>query len=70
VPKASHLRLTVFDLQGRVVWDDGGRDAAPGRWTLTWPGVGSEGGPVNPGLYLARVHLGAHVYRRRIALIR
>jgi len=62
--------LVVFDLQGRVVWDDGGQEAAPGRWTLTWPGRTSDGGPAAAGLYLARVHLGDHVYRRRIALIR
>jgi glucose/arabinose dehydrogenase/PKD repeat protein len=70
LPEAGRLRLVVYDLQGRMIWDDGGREANAGRWTLEWPGVTANGGPANPGMYLARVHLGKHVYHRRLALIR
>jgi hypothetical protein len=70
LPRPAAVRLAVYDLQGRLVWEDPERDTSPGRWTLAWSGVRGDGTRARPGLYLAQIQLGDRVYRRRIALVR
>jgi len=70
LPAAATVGFDVHDLQGRLVWraEDIRRD--PGRWTLRWPGVTSDGMRAAPGLYHARVRVNGTNHLRRIALLR
>jgi len=69
LPRPAEVEFQVLDLQGRVVHSEARRRFAAGRWTLVWDGrVAGAAGP--PGLYLARVRVGATAMTRRIALLR
>jgi hypothetical protein len=69
LPSDHEVRLSVLDVQGRVMWSGPPRNYSAGRWTLVWDGR-SAGGRVPPGVYLARVRVGSQSLLRRIAIIR
>jgi flagellar hook assembly protein FlgD len=51
--EASAVRVEVFDLSGRLLWqlDTGGQ--APGMYVFRWSGTLQRGGQAPPGVYLA-----------------
>jgi hypothetical protein len=70
LPAASRVRLQIFDLQGRTVWEDRDRSLPAGSWPLRWSGIGEGGDRARPGIYIARVTLGEQEFVRRISLVR
>ncbi|HEX7878695.1 MAG TPA: T9SS type A sorting domain-containing protein, partial [Candidatus Eisenbacteria bacterium] len=54
VPAPSHVKLTVFDIQGRAIATLADRSFDPGRYELSWNGEGNDG-RVPAGTYF--VHL-------------
>ncbi len=71
LPRAARVRFEVLDVAGRVVWGEPERALGAGNWTLRWPGTSRRGRPVDPGVYLARVHVDdATTFVRRVAVLR
>ncbi len=68
LPTSSRVEFDVIDIQGRIVWSQHSA-RAPGRWTLSWPGLLRDGSRAHPGVYLARVRTHGATFSRRIALI-
>ena len=68
VPKTSHVRLTVQDIQGRVVavLADGTFEA--GRYQVTWDGA--RRGAISPGLYFVRMSASGRSLVRRVVVVR
>ena len=52
-PRASAVRISIMDLQGRSVWSYRGAAAEP----VTWDGVSVTGKRASQGLYMVRVDL-------------
>jgi len=65
LPEASHVKLTVFDLQGRVVSElvNGMRDA--GVHEVTW-----DAGDLSSGLYFYRINAGDFSSVRKMVLVK
>jgi hypothetical protein len=60
IPENSDVRLTIYDVQGRVVHSITEHNRSPGRHAYTWSGTNQSGGPVETGIYFAKVEAGIH----------
>jgi hypothetical protein len=70
LPAAGRARLTVYDLQGRLVAVVLDR-VEPGGWrSVVWDGRNSAGRPVASGAYFARLEVGSTVEVRKIVVAR
>jgi hypothetical protein len=69
VPREARVRLTVVDLQGRVVatLEDGVRSA--GRYLSIWDGR-TSGRRAVAGMFFVRLDAGGRTFTRRLALTR
>jgi hypothetical protein len=66
LPRSGPVRLVVYDVRGHEVEVLVDRDLQAGRQTARWHGRDTEGRPVSPGVYFARLTLGAEVHVRKI----
>lgn len=67
----SHLRLAIYDAQGRIVRVLANGSLPPGPREYRWDGTGERGVAVEPGLYFVRLDLdGVTRGRGRIAILR
>jgi hypothetical protein len=55
LPSGGAVTLEIFDLQGRRVSELKRRDCPAGDIRFFWDGASASGGPVAPGVYLARL---------------
>lgn len=60
------VRVSIHDVQGRVVRVLERRALPVGESVLVWDGRGADGAPARPGVYLARWSVGAHAGTSRI----
>ena len=70
LPAASHTRLEIFDLRGRLVADLGERFRQAGPQSETWDGVDRQGRNLPSGVYLARISTPQSAALRKIVLAR
>ncbi len=70
LPRASHVRIEVFDVQGRRVAVVADGPAEAGRHAARWDGSGELGLRVPAGIYLCRMSAGDFRAERRISLMR
>jgi glucose/arabinose dehydrogenase len=68
LPENARVDLAIYDLQGRVVWNER-REQSAGHFNLIWSG-GTQGGPAPTGIYLARIAVNGRAYMRRFTLMR
>jgi uncharacterized protein DUF4331/flagellar hook capping protein FlgD len=68
LPANGHVKLEVFDVQGRIVRTLLDQDAAAGAFVTSWDGTTDGGARVVGGVYFARLTAGAQVTSRRIVL--
>jgi hypothetical protein len=61
LPRASHVDLGVFDLQGRQVAQIFKGDFPAGSFSRAWNGTDASGKRVNPGVYFYRLKAGPEV---------
>lgn len=54
-PGLSGAELRVFDLSGRLVQTVYMGAVSPGRGTVLWNGLGSDGNPLSPGVYVVLI---------------
>ena len=62
-------RLEVLDTMGRRVWNQSIATKADGTCSLLWDLTGENGTELMPGLYLARVSLGAMQRTSRLLVV-
>jgi hypothetical protein len=67
VPRASYVRVSIVDVQGREVAKLADGDYRPGRYTATWDAA-RAGGAGRGALYFARYQTPAGTYMRRIVV--
>lgn len=69
VPTPTHVKLEVFDAQGRRVRVLADASFAPGEHALAWDGTDAAGQRVRPGIYLYRMSTSAFREQRRMVLL-
>jgi hypothetical protein len=66
VPIQSHVRITVHDVQGRLVASLADGEYSPGRYQVTWNN--QRAGGVSPGMYFVRLQSPERTFVRRVVL--
>ena len=69
LPRATTVRARIYDARGRLVREFVTREYLPGRHVLVWDGVGDDGYKPRPGVYFARLVLGANEVTGKIVLL-
>ena len=69
-PRAGHLRVAVYDLEGRRIAQLADAVVAAGSHTLTWNGRDRDGHEAPPGVYLVRYSGFERESARRVVLTR
>jgi|GEM_PF-6106582 len=70
LPENAQVRLTIYDLQGRQVWQYGNTMSAAGWHTIKWNGRDAHGALVSTGMYFYRLQAGDFVQVRKMTLLR
>jgi uncharacterized delta-60 repeat protein len=70
LPRASEVKLVIFDVQGRAVRTLVNQSQQAGRYAITWDGRNERGEQVGSGVYLYQLRAGEFVQARRMALVR
>jgi parallel beta-helix repeat protein len=65
LPEASDVDLSVYDMQGRRVWQET-RSLSAGRSSLSWNGLSANRQRVGTGMYFVRAQVGGTVLLRRV----
>ena len=68
LPTSAHVRLDIFDLQGRRIRRLADRKYEAGRWSVEWNHCGGNGEPIGPGIYIYRVEAGSFRDDRKLVL--
>jgi hypothetical protein len=70
LPRAEHVHLAVYDLDGRRVRTLTDRPLDAGTHQLTWDGCNEEGAPLAPGVYFVRLEAGTVSRQQKVILMR
>ncbi len=70
LPVATHVRLGIYDVHGRLVQRLIDGEQAAGEHHAVWSGRDSEGLPVPSGIYFGLVEAGPHRATRRLIFVR
>jgi hypothetical protein len=68
-PVACDARLELFDLLGRRVAVAHDAPVGPGRHAIEWNGADASGARVRAGLYVCRLHAGAHWAEKKLLIV-
>lgn len=67
LPQASHVRLFIVDLRGRIVSRVIDNEVGPGRHTANWSGH-TDTGPAPAGIYFVIFEAGGHRFHKKLVL--
>lgn len=70
LPFATHVRIAVYDLSGRLVAVLLDRTAPPGRGEVTWDGNGINGSRVASGVCFVRMTAGEYTFSKKLVVLR
>jgi len=70
LPQAERVKITVYDLTGRLVRELVNENQTAGAHTVQWNGIDRNGRPAASGLYLYRIRAGEFVQTRKMALVK
>jgi hypothetical protein len=68
--EAGPVAFEVIDMAGRLVSRFEPASTSAGKWSAAWPGTGSSGQPLHPGVYFVRMRVGDRlVGTRKLTLL-
>lgn len=70
IPKGSHVRLSIYDVQGRFVTDLVNEYREKGSYRKVWDGRNRNGVTVSSGVYFVRLESAGQVLSRKIVMIK
>jgi len=69
LPKSAHVKLMIYDLQGRVVRILEDAAQTPGEYMRFWDGVDEHGQIAASGVYIYRLQAGQNVFTKKLLLL-
>ncbi|MBI1799866.1 MAG: N-acetylmuramoyl-L-alanine amidase [Candidatus Eisenbacteria bacterium] len=69
LPGSAHVRLEIFDMQGRRIRRVADESYEAGRWSVAWDGRGESGNLIRPGVYLYRIEAGRFRSQKKMVLL-
>ncbi len=70
LPVETHIRLTIYDVTGRQVWQPAPANYQAGNYNFSWLGEDQNGRTVASGVYFLRIQAGDLNQTRKIVLLR
>jgi hypothetical protein len=70
IPKASHVKITIYDLLGRQIRTLIDAMQETGAYNVFWDGQSDRGDEVESGIYFYRMEAGDFVATRKMSLLR
>ena len=70
LPKATHVRLSVFDIRGRLTTTLVDQQQSPGRYSVTWDARDARGARVASGVYFYRIQTETNVSTKKMILVK
>jgi fibro-slime domain-containing protein len=70
VPQTGKVRLSVYDISGRLVKVLVEGEIIAGEYTAVWDGLRSSGLPASPGIYLCRLSTPESTVERKMVVVR
>ncbi len=70
LPKASHVKLSIYDIVGREVAQVADADYPAGYTELTWNGINKNGVTVSSGVYFYRVSTGSWSQAKKMLMLK
>jgi hypothetical protein len=64
--RQAEVRMSVYSLQGQLVWERREQNLEPSRHTFVWDGMTKAGTPAAPGMYMVRLSAGPFQASKRI----
>jgi len=69
LPRASRVRVDIYDMQGRLVRGLADRPFEAGRWSLAWDRRSDDGQPMPPAVYFYRMTAGGFRGQRKMVML-
>jgi flagellar hook assembly protein FlgD len=71
MPKAGHLKLSIYNVRGQLVKTmiDGERPQGADQ-TIVWDGTNNQGSSVSSGVYFYEARTGGEVQVQKMALVK
>ncbi len=70
IPRREHVKLQVYDLNGRLIKQLVDADQEAGAYHAVWNGRDEEGKAVSSGIYILRLSTGSSALNKRMTLLR
>lgn len=70
LPSRVKVRVTIYDIAGRLVTTLVDREEAAGSYGVEWKGTGADGARVSSGVYLVRIEAGKQSLSRKMVLLK
>lgn len=70
LPERCRVKLTVYDITGRIVRELIDGVEAPGYSSVVWDGVDTTGKPVSPGLYFYRLEADKYSAQKKLIILK
>ena len=66
----SSVQLTIFDIQGRKIWNKDYGISIPGRYSARWNGLDSFNQPVATGIYFVRIETIKNIAQQKVLYLK
>jgi len=70
LPARGNVRVSIYDIAGRLVTTLVDREEAAGPYGVEWNGTGADGARVSSGVYLVRIEAGKQSLSRKMVLLK
>jgi Tol biopolymer transport system component len=70
VPQTTHVKIDVYDIQGRLVRSLADRVYRPGHWSIAWNREDAAGYRVPLGVYFYRARMGSYVSDKKMMVLK
>ncbi|MCX6136916.1 MAG: T9SS type A sorting domain-containing protein [Ignavibacteriales bacterium] len=70
LPKASNVRVNIYDITGKLVRSLVDESMAAGKYTATWDGMNHAGQQVTSGVYIYRIEAGSFSATKKMLMLK
>ena len=70
LPEAEHVKVTIYDINGREVTQLVDNYQSAGTYVVTWNGKNNSGSQVSSGIYMYRIQAGNFIETRKMTLLK